>query len=79
MEEASEEGANAAATKGETSMAAEVSMVEAASTVADGGKYYLPAGSERTSRPRHLKNRSGRQNVLPAVTFSSLYGFISEK
>jgi hypothetical protein len=78
IEENFEVGTNATATKEETPTAAEASMVESASAVAGEGKYNLPAGSERTSRPRHLKNQSGRQQRLPVVSFSSLCVFTSE-
>ena len=50
IEENFEAGTNAAATKAETSTAAEVSMV-AASTVADTGKLHFLGTSKRSSHP----------------------------
>jgi hypothetical protein len=78
IEENFEEGTNAAATKAETSTAAEASMVEAASTVASEDKFHSAVRSKRNLHPRYLKTSNGQQHRLPAVSFTSLRVLISE-
>jgi hypothetical protein len=56
IEENSEEGTNAAAAKEETSTAAEVSTLEAASTVAGEDKFYSAVHSKRNLHARELEN-----------------------
>jgi hypothetical protein len=78
IEENFEEGANAAAAKEGTPTAAEVSMVEVASTVAGAGKFHFQAASKQSPNARYLKNSNGWQQRLLAVSFSSLRALTSE-
>jgi hypothetical protein len=55
-EENFEAGTNVAAMKEETSTAAEVSTLEAASTVADAGKFHSAMRSKRNLHARELEN-----------------------
>jgi hypothetical protein len=56
IEENSEVGTNAAAMKEETSTAAEVSTLEAASTVAGEDKFHSAVHSKRNLHSRELEN-----------------------